>query len=89
MEKFAVGPDCTEGLTEKLRAISSTEIAFIAKEIAPGMTKFSMRSKNADVSAICAMFGGGGHKFAAGCVVKSSVKTAVEKVLAQIENLEL
>ena len=89
VEKFAVGPDCTEGLTEKLRAISSTEIAFIAKEIAPGMTKFSMRSKNVDVSAICAMFGGGGHKLAAGCVVKSSVKTAVDKVLAQIENLEL
>ena len=42
-----------------------------------------------DVSAICAMFGGGGHKLAAGCVVKSSVKTAVDKVLAQIENLEL
>lgn len=89
VEKFVVGPDCTEGLTEKLRAISSTEIAFIAKEIAPGVTKFSMRSKNVDVSEICAMFGGGGHKFAAGCVVKSSVKAAVEKVLSKIEKLEL
>lgn len=89
VEKFAVGPDCTEGLTEKLRAISSTEIAFIAKEIAQGLTKFSMRSKTADVSAICAVFGGGGHKLAAGCVIKASVKNAVEKVLAQIEKLEL
>jgi len=89
VEKFAVGPDCTEGLTEKLRAISSTEIAFIAKEIAQGITKFSMRSKTADVSAICAEFGGGGHKLAAGCVVKSPVKAAVEKVLVKIEKLEL
>lgn len=89
VEKFAVGADCTEGLTEKLRAISSTEIAFIAKEITPGVTKFSMRSKNADVAAICSVFGGGGHKLAAGCVVKSAVKPAVEKVLAQIEKLEL
>lgn len=89
VEKFAVGPDCSEGLTEKLRAISSTEIAFIAKEIAPGITKFSMRSKTVDVSAICAEFGGGGHKLAAGCVVKSPVKAAVEKVLAKIEKLEL
>lgn len=89
VEKFAVGPDCTEGLTEKLRAIASTEIAFIAKEIAPNITKFSMRSKSVDVSAICSEFGGGGHKFAAGCVIKSSVKTAVEKVLSKIENLEL
>lgn len=89
VEKFAVGPDCTEGLTEKLRAISSTEIAFIAKEIAPGITKFSMRSKTVDVSAICSVFGGGGHKFAAGCVIKASVKTAVDRVLTQIENLGL
>lgn len=89
VEKFGVGPDCTEGLTEKLRAISSTEIAFIAKEIGAGLVKFSMRSKTADVSAICANFGGGGHKLAAGCVVKASMKSAVEKVLAQIEKLEL
>lgn len=89
VEKFAVGPDCTEGLTEKLRAISSTEVAFIAKEIAPNLTKFSMRSKNIDVAQICSTFGGGGHKFAAGCVVKAPVKSAVEKVLAQIEKVEL
>ncbi len=89
VEKFGVGPDCTEGLTEKLRAISSTEVAFIAKEIAPGMVKFSMRSKNVDVAAICSNFGGGGHKLAAGCVIKCLMKSAVEKILSQIEKLEL
>ncbi len=89
VEKFGVGPDCTEGLTEKLRAISSTEVAFIAKEIVSGMVKFSMRSKNVDVAAICANFGGGGHKLAAGCVIKCSMKSAVEKILSQIEKLEL
>lgn len=89
VEKFALGPDCTEGLTEKLRAISSTEIAFIAKEIAPNLTKFSMRSKTVDVSTLCGVFGGGGHKFAAGCVVKSSLKVAVEKVLNLIDKIEL
>lgn len=89
VEKFAVGPDCTEGLTEKLRAISSTEVAFIAKEIAPSVIKFSMRSKVVDVASICSQFGGGGHKLAAGCVIKSSMKTAISKVLNKIENLEL
>ena len=89
IEKFGVGADCTEGLTEKLRAISSTEIAFIAKEIAQGVTKFSMRSRNVDVSEICAIFGGGGHKLASGCVIKASLKNSVEKVLAQIEKMEL
>jgi len=85
VEKFGVGPDCTEGLTEKLRAISTTEIAFLAKEIGNGLTKFSLRSKSIDVASICANFGGGGHKFAAGCVIKAPLKSAVEKVLEKIE----
>ena len=89
VEKFAVGPDCTEGLTEKLRAISSVEVAFIAKEIAPNVIKFSMRSKTADVASVCLQFGGGGHKLAAGCVIKSSMKTAISKVLSKIEKMEL
>ena len=89
VEKFAVGSDCTEGLTEKLRAISSVEVAFIAKEIAPNVIKFSMRSKSVDVASICSQFGGGGHKLAAGCVIKSSMKTAVSRILSKIEKKEL
>lgn len=84
IEKFSVGPDCTEGLTEKLRSIVSTEVAFIAKELAPSLTKISLRSKNIDVSKVCSSFGGGGHKFASGCTIKASVKQASEKILAEL-----
>lgn len=87
IEKFKVGPDCTEGLTEKLRSIVSTETAFIAKELAPNLTKISLRSKNTDVSKICSLFGGGGHKFAAGCTIKASVKQAAEKILAELRKV--
>ena len=76
-------------MTEKLRAISSVEVAFIAKEIAPNVIKFSMRSKSVDVASICSQFGGGGHKLAAGCVIKSSMKTAVSRILSKIEKKEL
>jgi len=84
IEKFKVGPDCTEGLTEKLRSIISTEAAFIAKELAPNLTKISLRSKSIDVSKVCSMFGGGGHKFASGCTIKASVKQASEKILTEL-----
>lgn len=84
IERFNAGDDCTEGLTEKLRAISTTDVAFIVKEIGSNMSKISMRSKNIDVAEICSVFGGGGHKLAAGCVIKASVKDAVKKVLAEI-----
>lgn len=87
VEKFDIGPDCTEGLTEKLRSISTTEIAFIAKELAPSLTKISLRSKNVDVSQVCALWGGGGHKFAAGCTIKTSVKQATEKILEELRKV--
>lgn len=89
MEKFSAGDDCMEGLTEKLRAIVTTRIAFVAKEMKNGGTKVSMRSKFADVAEICEVFGGGGHKFAAGCTIKAPVEEAARKVLEEISKHEL
>lgn len=84
MEKFSAGEDCTEGLAEKLRAIDTTKAAFIVKEIGTRISKISMRSKDVDVAEICAVFGGGGHTCAAGCVIKSSPDTAAKKILDEI-----
>jgi len=89
MEKFHVAEDCTEGLTEKLRAIKSVEVAFIVKQLSGTSSKISMRSESIDISGVCAKFGGGGHKLAAGCLIKSSVKDAAKKVLAEVKHLEL
>ena len=89
MEKFSAGDDCREGLTEKLRAIVTTRIAFVAKEMKSGGTKISMRSKFADVAEICSVFGGGGHKFAAGCTIKAPVEDAAKKVLEEIKKREI
>lgn len=89
MEKFSAGDDCMEGLTEKLRAIVTTRIAFVAKEMKSGGTKISMRSKFADVAEICSVFSGGGHKFAAGCTIKAPVEDAAKKVLEEIKKREI
>ena len=88
MEKFNALEDFTEGLTEKLRAIVSTEIAFVAKEMSNGWTKISMRSKTIDIAEVCQAFDGGGHKFAAGCTIKTNVDDAVKKVLKEIKKRE-
>ncbi len=89
MEKFGANDECMEGLTEKLRAIVTTEVAFVAKEIKSGYTKFSMRSKNIDVAEICSVFQGGGHKYAAGCTIKAPVDAAVKKMLEEIKKREI
>lgn len=85
LEKFAAGDDYTDGIAETLRAIDSTEVAFVLKEVDSKTTKVSMRSKKVDVAKICEIFGGGGHTFAAGCTIKSSVKDSIEKILREIK----
>jgi len=86
LEKFNnKGEDFTDGLTEKLRSIVSTEIAFVVKELSAGMSKVSMRSRTQDIAQICSSFGGGGHKLAAGAVIKANPEKAVKMILNEIK----
>ena len=85
LEKFSAGDDYTDGIAETLRAIDSTEVAFVAKEVDTKLTKISMRSKKTDVAKICSEFGGGGHTFAAGCTIKAGIDSAVEKIINEIK----
>jgi len=89
MERYNVAEDCTEGLTEKLRAIKSVQIAFIVKQLSASSAKISMRSESVDISSVCAKFGGGGHKLAAGCLIKASVEEAAKRMLDEVTNLKL
>ncbi len=85
LEKFSAGDDYTDGIAETLRAIDSTEISFVVKEVESKLTKVSMRSKKIDVAKICELFGGGGHTYAAGCTIKASIKDSIEKLLREIK----
>ena len=85
LEKFSAGDDYTDGIAETLRAIDSTEVSFVVKEVESKLTKVSMRSKKIDVAKICEQFGGGGHTFAAGCTIKASIKDSIEKLLKEIK----
>lgn len=87
LEKFNnKGEDFTDGLTEKLRAIVTTEIAFVVKELNSTTSKVSMRSKSDNIAQICSSFGGGGHKLAAGAVIKGTPTQAVKLILKEIKN---
>ncbi len=85
LEKFNYnGDDFTDGLTEKLRAIKTTQVAFVVKELNSTASKVSMRSREKDIAKICSAFGGGGHKLAAGAVIKANVETAVTMLLEEL-----
>lgn len=90
LEKFNYnGEDFTDGLTEKLRAIKTTEIAFVVKELNSTTSKLSMRSKSKDIAKVCSAFGGGGHKLAAGAVIKANPQHAVKLILEEIKKQKL
>ena len=85
LEKFSAGDDFTDGIAETLRAIDTTEVSFVVKEVDTKLTKVSMRSKKADVAKVCMEFGRGGHTFAAGCTIKANIKESIAQLLKEIK----
>lgn len=72
----------TEGVVDCLRDIQSVEIALFLKESDAGAWKVSLRSKlHADVGAIAARLGGGGHARAAGYTAQGSLAAVWEDAL--------
>lgn len=61
-----------ETAVDVARARAGCEIALSLRERAPGEFRVSLRSVDADVAAVAALFGGGGHLRAAGCTVKAA-----------------
>ena len=87
LSEFGALDEHLEGIPEMLRQADCVEIAFILKETVKNEAKFSFRSKTKDVSKICELFGGGGHKLAAGCIIKTSLEDALNQVLPEIKKL--
>ena len=77
-------PDETEGLIEYLQAVRTVEVAFLIEAMADGYTRASLRSRGVvDVQKICAAFGGGGHRLAAG------LRSRLEPVVLEKKLLDL
>jgi len=74
------------------RQIEGVEVGVVLKEKKDGSWKASMRANSrADVQKICGVFGGGGHKKAAGCTFTDCTpEQAIEKIIPVIrEALEV
>ena len=86
VEKDAT-PDDMDGVAGFLRSIEGVELCALIRETDTGV-KLSVRCvPGYDASAICARFGGGGHKGASGASFDMSLteaEAAVEKVLLEL-----
>ncbi len=88
MEETGMQPGDTEGLIDVLRMIDTVVGAVIFEEMADGKVRASARSKDArlDVASVCAQFGGGGHRMAAGARLKGPITEAAERFLKVLEH---
>ena len=61
-------------------------MAVMMEEMGPNLTRISLRSKSdrVDVSSIAALFGGGGHKAAAGARIQAPPMTVQRRLLSAI-----
>lgn len=79
--------DC-DGIVNIGRNIRGVEVAAVLRQRDSGEVKVNLRSNEyVDVSAIASMFGGGGHKRAAGCTVNNSLDKVREMLLNDIKEV--
>ena len=70
-----------DGIVDIGRNIEGVEVAIFIREKKDGF-KASFRSNEIDIAEICMLFGGGGHKLAAGCTIDAPLEE-VKKVLIE------
>lgn len=88
MDDVQMHPGDTEGLIDTLRMIDTVVSCVIFEDVPGGKVRVSARSKNekVDVSTVCAQFGGGGHRMAAGARLRGPITEAAEKFLKALED---
>jgi bifunctional oligoribonuclease and PAP phosphatase NrnA len=84
-DKTRTSKEHTEGFVEDLKQMRGVEVALFVRQIGPARFKASMRGKGSvDLAAIARIFGGGGHKNAAGCTVEGPLKQSIRTLIEAI-----
>ena len=68
--------------------VAGNRVNAIVRELAPGRCKVSLRTDGGvDASAVCARFGGGGHRMASGCELELPPEETAEAIRAAVEEV--
>lgn len=83
--KTGVSEEDTHGIAALPRQIEGVLVGIVIKERTDGTYKISMRTNDpVCASDICAVFGGGGHRLAAGCELSGTESEVVSAVLKAV-----
>ncbi len=76
-----------DGVVDYAKSLATVEVGVFAIELEESI-RISLRSKSVDVSKVAAVFGGGGHRVAAGFIVKqTSLQETIDTILTKINEL--
>ena len=79
-----------DGFTEFMRAIKNVEVSFLMTVQIDSSIRINFRSKGKIIiNDIAAKFGGGGHKFAAGCKISKSNILEIEEKIVNLLKLKM
>ncbi|HVN75717.1 MAG TPA: bifunctional oligoribonuclease/PAP phosphatase NrnA [Thermoanaerobaculaceae bacterium] len=85
LEAAGAHPEDTENLVNIPRAIEGVRVAVFLKAFKDGAVRASLRSRgDLDVQAVARVFGGGGHRNAAGCTIPGTLAQARTAILAEV-----
>jgi len=76
----------TDGISEYMLNITGVEVSVFLYEKIINEIKASMRSSKINLSGIAVLFGGGGHKYAAGCTIKDALPEALKRLTAAVSS---
>jgi bifunctional oligoribonuclease and PAP phosphatase NrnA len=89
MEDTSTTADDTENFVSFPRVMKKIDVSVMLRETGKDEYKVSLRSKgNVNVARIAELFGGGGHKNAAGCSLKTDIETVKSLILGKIAELK-
>lgn len=75
----------TEGLVNYVRSVRGARVGLLFRETPDGTTRVSLRSRDgSDISQVARLFGGGGHRMAAGCTIDRPLAEAEEIVIGAV-----
>ena len=80
-DRAGLSEDDFETAVDIPRSMAGVEIALVVRELPGGVSKVSLRSVEANVSAVAQAFGGGGHVRAAGCTINGCPEDALTTIM--------
>jgi len=89
LEKTKVNAIDTHDFSDIPSSIDGVTVGVLLREMSkPDWVKVSLRSRNGlDVNTIARKYGGGGHKYAAGCELQGSIEAVQQIVIRELEKV--